>query len=93
MTDERLAIHALGTKFSDCLHDLIQSERPTQDILLGALGLAAAHCVVCNVPTYDQPEAASDLAARIEIAVPIIGGALSPEAEARRRALFEPPVV
>ena len=92
MTDERLAIHALGKKISDCLHDLIQSERPTKDVLLGALGLAAAHCVVCNVPTYDQPDAAIDLAARIESAVPIIGGVVSPEAEAQRRVLFQPPL-
>jgi hypothetical protein len=92
MTDERLAIHVLGRKIADCLHDLIQSERPTKDVLLGALGLAAAHCVVCNIPTYDQPDAAIDLAKRIESAVPIIGGAVSPEAEAHRRALFQPPI-
>jgi hypothetical protein len=90
MTDDSdRAIQALGKKISDSLYDVIQSERPTKSVLLGALGLAAAHCIVCNVPTYDQPDAASDLAAHIESAVPMIGGAASPEAEARRGALFQ----
>jgi hypothetical protein len=57
-----------------------------QDVLVGVLGWATAHCVGCNVPTYDRPDAL-DLAARIEGSVPVIGGAISPEADTHLRPL------
>jgi hypothetical protein len=50
------------------------------------LGWATAHCVGCSVPTYDRPDAL-DLAARIEGSVPVIGGAISPEADTHLRPL------
>jgi len=85
MIDHADQVYALGKRMADYLGELIQAERPGQDVWWGALGLAVADSVVRNVAAYDQPQVTSDLVAYIECAVPVLQDTIPPEIEAQRR--------
>jgi putative DNA-invertase from lambdoid prophage Rac len=67
------------------LHELIQAERPTQDVMREALALAVGHCVVCNVVVYDQSVATDAILATVESAMEMLQSHCTPEAERARR--------
>jgi hypothetical protein len=90
MTEHSDQVHALGKRIANHLRDLLQAERPTQDVWWEALGLAVADSVVRNVTAYDQPEVTSSLLAYIENAVPVLQDTIPPEIEAQRRPTLWP---
>ena len=79
---------ALGKKIADCLYDLIDAERPDSDTLVQAMALAVGYCIVCNIATYDQPEAKDALIADIERSVSAFQSVSTPEIERTRRPLI-----
>jgi hypothetical protein len=56
----------------DFLCDLTNVERPTQDVLLEALAVAAGRCVVCSVAAPDRRGVTRDLCATIERYVSVV---------------------